>query len=79
MRTQIMGELLVLTTFALGLGTLVIIQFPILGVLPFLSIGVYAAGLAAALLLVYAVVTISSLYPSWLATRINPSRALLHE
>ncbi len=78
-RTQIMGELLVLTTFALAIGTLVVIQFPMLRVLPFLSLGVYAAGLAAAILLVYGVVTISSLYPSWLATRIHPGRALLHE
>ena len=78
-RAQIMGELLVLTTFALAIGTLVIIQFPMLGVFPFLTLGVYAAGLAAALLLVYAVVTIASLYPSWLATRIHPGPALQHE
>jgi putative ABC transport system permease protein len=78
-RGQIMGELLVLTTLAVGLGTLVVLQLPMLGVLPFLSFGIYLAGLALSLLVTYLVVMLCSLYPSWLATRIHPGTALQHE
>jgi putative ABC transport system permease protein len=78
-RGQIMGELLVLTTLAVGLGTLVVLQLPMLGVLPFLSFGIYLSGLALSLLVTYLVVMLCSLYPSWLATRIHPGTALQHE
>jgi putative ABC transport system permease protein len=78
-RGQIMGELLVLTTLAVGLGSLVVLQFPILDILPFLRLGIYLAGIVAALFIIYGVVALCGLYPSWLATRIHPGTALQHE
>jgi putative ABC transport system permease protein len=78
-RSQIMGELLVITTIAVGLGTLVCLQLPILDVLPFLGLPIYIAGLALSLAIIYGVVALCSLYPSWLATRIHPGPALQHE
>lgn len=78
-RGQIMGELLVLTTLAVGLGSLVVLQFPILDILPFLRLSIYLAGIVAALFIIYGVVALCGLYPSWLATRIHPGTALQHE
>ena len=78
-RGQILGELLVITTIAVGLGSLVALQFPILDIFSFLRLPIYLVGIAAALLIIYAVVTLCGLYPSWLATRIHPGTALQHE
>lgn len=78
-RWQILGELLVLTTLAVALGTLVALQFPILDIVPFLKLSIYLAGIAASMVIIYAMVTLCGLYPSWLATRIHPGTALQHE
>jgi len=73
---QVLGEILVLTTF--GLGLLVAAQFPLLGVLN-VPAGVYltAMGLAAAGL--YALAAGCALYPSQLAAGIQPAVALREE
>jgi len=75
---QIVGEILVLTTFGLVLGLLVAAQFPLLGVLG-VKAGVYftAMGLAAAGL--YVLAAVCALYPSQLAARIQPAVALREE
>ena len=75
---QVVGEILVLTTFGLGLGLLVAVQFPLLGVLD-VKPGIYltAMGLAAAAL--YLLATACALYPSRLAAGIQPAVALREE
>jgi putative ABC transport system permease protein len=75
-RGQIIAELLGLTAVAVALGALLFFQAPLLGMTG--SIGypvlVLAAVASAALLSVFVIVC--GLYPSWLATRIEPARAL---
>jgi len=78
-RSQIVGELLVVTTLAVGLGAVVFLQFPILGVLGFLSWRIYLYGLVAATAVLYCFVVVCALYPGWMATRVHPARALQHE
>lgn len=75
---QIVGEILVLTTFGLGLGLLVAMQFPLLGVFD-VKAGVYltAMGLAAGGL--YLLAAGCALYPSRLAAGIQPAVALREE
>ncbi|TPG64526.1 ABC transporter permease [Hymenobacter nivis] len=75
---QVLGEILVLTTFGLALGLLVAMQFPLLGVLD-VPTGVYltAMGMAAAGLYLLAVGC--ALYPSRLAAGIQPAVALREE
>ena len=76
---QILGELLVITTFGLLLGVLVVIQFPLLDFLGFATKQVYLYSLLILLALIYALTMICGLYPSRLATKVQPAEALHYE
>lgn len=76
---QILGELLVITTFGLLVGVLVVIQFPLLDFLGFATKQVYIYSLLISLLLVYGLTVICGLYPSRLATKVQPAEALHYE
>lgn len=75
---QVLGEILVLTTFGLVLGLLVAAQFPLLGVFN-VQAGVYLAGMALATVGLYALAAGCALYPSLLAAGIQPAVALREE
>lgn len=72
---QIVGEILVVTTFGLGLGLVVAAQFPLLGVLG-VPPGIYLTAMGLATGLIYALTAVCALYPSWLAAGIHPAVAL---
>jgi putative ABC transport system permease protein len=76
---QILGELFILTTIGLLVGTLVVVQFPLLDLLGFASPEVYTASIFISLGLIYLLTTVCGLYPSLLATRIHPAEALHYE
>jgi len=79
-RRQVLGELLAMTTVAAAIGTLLYIQFPLLNLLGRMVPGhVYALSLGLSLLLIYGFVALCGLYPSWLATRVQPAEALGYE
>jgi putative ABC transport system permease protein len=75
-RRQIIGEIVVLTAIALALGAVLFLQLPLLGVLSFVSLGVFVSAIVAASLVLVPFVILCGLYPGWLATRVEPSRAL---
>jgi putative ABC transport system permease protein len=75
---QIVGEILVLTTFGLLLGLLVAAQFPLLGVLN-VAPSVYLTAMALAAAGLYLLAAACALYPSQLAARIQPAVALREE
>jgi putative ABC transport system permease protein len=75
---QVLGEILVLTTFGLTLGLLVAAQFPLLGVLN-VKTSVYLIGMALAAAGLYLLATVCALYPSRLAAGIQPAVALREE
>jgi len=77
--TQILGELLVLTSFGLAIGVLIVVQFPLLDLIGFISTKVYLIGMFVSLLLIYFLTVAAGLYPSWLATRVQPAEALHYE
>ena len=75
---QIILEQLLLTTLGVLLGTILVIQIPILdliGIRP----GIFAGGLLFAMAAIYFVATICALYPSAMASRIQPAEALRYE
>jgi putative ABC transport system permease protein len=76
---QILGELFILTTIGLLVGTLVVVQFPLLDFMGFASPEVYTASIFISLGLIYLLTTVCGLYPSLLATRIHPAEALHYE
>jgi putative ABC transport system permease protein len=76
---QVVSEQLLLTTFGILLGLLLLGQLPFLGVTGFLGTGVFVSGLVVAIVALYLLAVICSLYPSALAGRVQPADALRYE
>lgn len=77
--TQILGELVVIATFGLLLGLAIIVQLPLLDFLAFLSTEVYVYSVLISLALIYLLTLLCGLYPSRMATRVQPAEALHYE
>jgi putative ABC transport system permease protein len=76
---QILIEVALLATVAVLVGTVLIAQLPVLGVFRMVTPPVFAMGWAAALATIYALTVLCGLYPSWLASRLQPADALRYE
>jgi putative ABC transport system permease protein len=78
-RKQILLEVALLATIALVVGSVIIAQLPILGIFQIVTPSAYAAGFLCALASIYALTVLCGLYPSWLASRLEPADALRYE
>jgi putative ABC transport system permease protein len=76
---QILLEVLLLATFALAAGSAIVLQLPILGAFRIVSPAAFSAGLVAGLVTIYSLAVLCALYPSWLASRLQPADALRSE
>lgn len=76
---QVLGELLAVTTAGLLIGAALGVQLPLLGVCAWIGNGVYATAMALAALTIYGLTVVAALYPSWLATQVQPAEALHDE
>ena len=76
-----LGELAVLATAAIALGCVPILQFDLPDLLlnSWIPIHVAIGGLAAGAVVLYLLVILCGLYPSWLAARVRPAEALHHD
>jgi putative ABC transport system permease protein len=77
-RAQILGEILILTSFALLPGVLLALQLPLVGALPVPG-GVFAASLALSVLGIYLLAVLCAWYPARLAVQVEPTEALRYE
>lgn len=77
--TQVLGELVVITSVGLLLGIALVVQLPLLGVMTFVGTRVFLVGLGTSLALIYLLTLLCGLYPSMLASRIQPAEALHYE
>jgi len=75
---QLVGEAMVLSTFALIVGSFFAVQFPLLNVFD-LPASVYICALILAVFFVYVLVIICALYPGRQAAAIYPAVALHEE
>ena len=78
-RIQILGELWALTALAVGAGSFIFLQLPLFGANFGVGWPVFLSGVALATVVIYGFVTFCGLYPTWLATRVQPSEALQYE
>jgi putative ABC transport system permease protein len=78
-RRQILAELWALTAIAVVVGAVIFLQLPLFGASFGAGWPVFLGGVILATLVIYGVVTICGLYPTWLATRVQPAVALQHE
>lgn len=75
---QFLGEMWVLAAFSVTLGLLFAVQFPIMNVFDIAS-GVYLTAIAAAIAVIFIIVTLCAWYPSRQAARVQPAVALHEE
>ena len=78
---QFLGELAVLVTVAIALGCVPMVQFGLLDMVLGCRVPTYVAvcGLGATAFVLYLLVLLCGLYPSWLATKVRPVEALHHD
>lgn len=76
--TQFVGETWVLATFAILIGLLLAVQFPLLNVFD-LQAGVYLTAMGVSVCIIYLIVTLCALFPSRQAALIQPAIALHEE
>jgi len=76
--TQFIGEIWVLATFAMFIGLLFAVQFPLLNVLD-VQASVYVMAILIAIVIIYGIVTLCALFPSRQAALIQPATALHEE
>jgi putative ABC transport system permease protein len=76
---QVLLEQLVVTSLGVLIGVLLVIQIPVLDLIGVLSRSVFAAGLAFAVVTMYLISVVCALYPSTLASRVQPAEALRYE
>jgi putative ABC transport system permease protein len=76
---QVLTELMLVTTLGLLPALVLVVQLPLLGWLGALNPAVFAGAVATALVAVYLLTLLCGLYPSWIATRLEPAEALRWE
>ena len=78
---QFLGELAVLVSAAIALGCLPVLQFGLLDMVLWSRVPAWVAacGVGATALVLFLVVLLCGLYPSWLAARVRPAEALHHD
>jgi putative ABC transport system permease protein len=76
---QILLEVVLLATIAMLIGTIIILQLPVIGAFSLVTKSAFALGFAGALATIYALTILCGLYPSWMASRLTPAEALRYE
>jgi putative ABC transport system permease protein len=76
---QILLEVALLATIALVIGSLLVLQLPILGAFAIVTKSAFTIGFLGALATIYTLTILCGLYPSWLASRLQPADALRYE
>ena len=78
-RTQIIGELVVMTSVAVAAGTAIALQFPLLKLTGLINNSVYLVSLVVSAACIYLLTMACAWYPSRLATAVSPAEALHYE
>jgi putative ABC transport system permease protein len=76
---QILGELVVMTSMAVGVAAILVAQVPIISPFYWVDTHVYVAGFIMAAATIYLLTVLCGWYPSRLATRVEPAEALRYE
>ncbi len=76
---QILMELFLIVSFGLIAGVLVVVQFPLLDVIGSIGSKVYILSIVISLAVIYLLAAVCGLYPSWMATKVQPAEALHYE
>jgi putative ABC transport system permease protein len=75
----IVGEIVVVTCFGVAPALVLLLQVPLLGVLPGVSTGVFLGSLAASVVLMFVLTALCAVSPARMAMRLTPAEALHYE
>jgi putative ABC transport system permease protein len=78
-RKQVLLEQLLLSSLAMALGLVIVLQLPLLGLTSLVGPAAFATGVGAAVAVILALTLLCSLYPAALAARLEPADALRYE
>ena len=78
-RTQILSEVALLSTLSVIVGLVIVLQLPLLGLFRFVAPAMFVTGIIGSLAVIYGITLLCGLYPSWLASRLEPAEALRYE
>ncbi len=78
-RRQVLVEIGITTSAGIVLGVVVVVQVPLLKLFASVGNGTYAAAMLASAAVIGAIALAAGLYPSWLASRVQPADALREE
>lgn len=76
---QVFFEQVILTTLGVLLAAVLVAQLPILDLIAFIRPGVYLGGFVVSMAAIYLLATVCALYPSAMASRVQPAEALRYE
>ncbi len=76
---QILGEVLVLATFGIIIGSFFALQFPLLNIIGFIGSKIYYLAYISSVVMIYLIAVICAFYPGQLAAKIQPAIALHDE
>jgi putative ABC transport system permease protein len=76
---QVLGELMVVATVGILAGVAIVAQAPLLAIVDWMTPGIFTAALVLTLVILYGLTVVSGLYPSRLATKVQPASALHYE
>lgn len=79
LRLQVVAEMIAVALFGMLVGAVIAVQFPLLELFEEVNWQTLSIALPGAAALVLLLIVISSLYPSWLASRRTPADALRYE
>jgi putative ABC transport system permease protein len=78
-RKQVLLEQLLLSSLAMTLGLVIVLQLPLLGLTSLVGPAAFATGVGAAVAVILTLTLLCSLYPAALAARLEPADALRYE
>jgi putative ABC transport system permease protein len=76
---QVLLEQMILTSFGVLLGVVLVAQIPLLDLISFISPKIFTGGIVLSMLSIYLLAALCALYPSAMASRVQPAEALRYE
>lgn len=76
---QVLWEQIILTSFGVLLGAVLVVQIPLLDLIGFISPKIFLGGILVAMIAIYLLAALCALYPSLMASRVQPAEALRYE
>ena len=77
--SQVLMEQMILTSFGVLLGTVLVIQIPLLDLIGFISPRIVLGGILVAMISIYLLAALCAVQPSVMASRVQPAEALRYE